>query len=208
VKIGVNALANFTFLTQETNLKICATDPAVYLAEINARNPGVLESQWIPTDPDLWQYDRYRDFLAERRRILADSANSFLDSLNAGKVPETVDLPVTITPAASPMAPTDPSDEDTQLLDINEWVMGHGLPEGEFYFELIEEDAQEPTAIIDLAWPEGLQQGLSSPVALLLNEETEVEEAVNREGYRCFTSVESFKRYVERDILAVDLAAD
>ena len=37
-------------------------------------------------------------------------------------------------------------------------------------------------------------------MALLLNEDEETEETVNQAGYRFFTSVESFKRYVEREL--------
>lgn len=60
----------------------------------------------------------------------------------------------------------------------------------------------EPLAIIDLAWPEGLQPGYSQPIALLLNEPTEIEGIVNRAGYKYFKDVESFKNYVNREILA------
>ena len=56
----------YTFLTQETNLRISDADPTIYLAEIAARDPSLLESHWIPMDPALWQIERYLDFLAER----------------------------------------------------------------------------------------------------------------------------------------------
>ena len=36
----------------------------------------------------------------------------------------------------------------------------------------------------------------------MLNEPREVEEAANRAGYRFFTTVEEFKEYVEKTILA------
>ncbi|GDY33344.1 hypothetical protein [Gandjariella thermophila] len=71
----VNAVANFCFLTQNTNLAIGKKNPQDYLAEVQAKYPGALESQWIPTDPDLWTPERYPDFLAARRRLLADAAN-------------------------------------------------------------------------------------------------------------------------------------
>ena len=77
----INALANFCFLTQDTNIKIGMRDPAEYLPEVQAKHPGVLESQWIPTDPELWRVERYSDFLAARRELLAASAQSFLESL-------------------------------------------------------------------------------------------------------------------------------
>jgi hypothetical protein len=83
----INALANFCFLTQDTNLKIGMRDPADYLPEVQSRHPGVLESQWIPTDPELWRVDRYLDFLAALRELLAASAQTFLDSLRGPEGP-------------------------------------------------------------------------------------------------------------------------
>lgn len=80
----VNAVANFCFLTQDTNLQVGAADPREYLEEIESRVPGVLASQWIPLDRDLWQAKRYPDFLAARRELLAAAANTFLDSLRDG----------------------------------------------------------------------------------------------------------------------------
>ncbi len=61
-----------------------------------------------------------------------------------------------------------------------------------------------PPAIFDLAWPEGLGQGLSRPVALLLDEGPEIEEAANRAGFRFFTDIAEFRGYVRREILALD----
>ena len=45
------------------------------------------------------------------------------------------------------------------------------LPEGEIGWDLEDPVTGELQAIVDLAWPEGLQPGLSQPVALLLDEE-------------------------------------
>ena len=89
----VNQIANLTFLTQETNLKVSNQDPACYLEKYAKENPGVLESHWIPMTPELWKLDRYTDFLAERRKLLAKAANGFLDSLASGTAPDgSVDL--------------------------------------------------------------------------------------------------------------------
>ena len=51
----VNQIANFTFLTQETNLKVSNQDPAIYLEGYASKQPEVLESHWIPMDPELWK---------------------------------------------------------------------------------------------------------------------------------------------------------
>jgi hypothetical protein len=59
----------------------------------------------------------------------------------------------------------------------------------------------EAIAVLDLAWSKGVQEGYSQPVTLLLDEKLEMENIVNQAGYRFFTDVESFKRYVQRDVL-------
>ncbi len=91
-------------------------------------------------------------------------------------------------------------------MSCNEWAGEQGLPEGEFFFELADPESGEPLAVLDLAWPDGLQTGLSQPVALLIDEGPETEEAANRAGYRFFTDVEEFRTYVSREILALEAA--
>jgi hypothetical protein len=73
----VNAIANFTFLTQSANLWILDRKPEDYLPEVESRHPGVLASHWMPMDPDLWKADRYEDFLAARHSLLAKAGTSF-----------------------------------------------------------------------------------------------------------------------------------
>lgn len=200
----VNALANFTFLTQETNLKITDRDPAEYLEEFAAKNPGAIESHWIPMDRDLWRVENYQDFLAERRQLLADAANEFLDSLLAGDAAEQeIAEPIMEREQAAITAGgISSSEEEELLLECNEWVVNQGLPEGEFLYELIDEKTGEVSAVIDLAWANGLQEGLSQPVALLIDESKETEEIVNRAGFLFFTDFEDFKQYVKSEILA------
>ncbi len=48
----VNAIANFCFLTKETNLEISDKKPEEYFAKYEAKHSGVLASQWIPMDED------------------------------------------------------------------------------------------------------------------------------------------------------------
>ena len=63
----VNALANFCFLTKDTNLNISDRLPEEYFPEIEEDHPGALASQWIPTDPALWKIENFRDFLEARK---------------------------------------------------------------------------------------------------------------------------------------------
>jgi hypothetical protein len=56
--------------------------------------------------------------------------------------------------------------------------------------------------VFDLAWPNGIQEELSQPVAVLLNETTETLALANRAGFRCFTTAPGFRDYVQQEILA------
>jgi hypothetical protein len=210
-KSEVNALANLTFLTQETNLQVSDRDPAEYIPYFEAKHPGVIASHWIPKDPALWRVERYRDFLAARRALLAQAANKFLDSLAAGAVSaEPVAVPVMEysgeVPTAVPVGGVVTEDEERLIRECNEWIEQQGLPAGEYMYEVIDLVSGEPVAILDLAWPQGLQEGLSMPVALLIDEGRETEEAANRAGFRFFTNVDEFKDYVLRDVLVLEPA--
>ena len=198
----VNAVANMCFQTAETNLAISDSNPAVYLAEIEDRFPGVLESQWIPMDRELWAFERYLDFLTERRALLAQAANGFLDELlQADAAPEDAQFEASFEVSEATIPGGIAGDEEeAELLACNRWVAAHGLPEGQLLFELTEGDGQ-PVALLDLAWPTGLQAGLSEPVALLLDESARTLAVASAHHYLFFTDVESFKHYVLDDIL-------
>ena len=95
-------------------------------------------------------------------------------------------------------------EEEKLLLNTNAWIRENGLPDGELEFQLTDEEGNE-LALFDLAWPHGLQEGLSNPVALLINEGVETLSAAGSAGFLYFTDVDSFKNYVQSDILAKDL---
>ena len=199
----INAIANFTFITQDANLKISAKEPAEYLEEIEKRHPGAVASHWIPMDRELWRIENYPDFLTARRELLAQAANEFLDSLCDGKLPDKIVSPEVSEQQLAIVPGSIDSDEEEQLLnECNEWVTEHGFPEGELGYELTD-DTGQPMAILDLAWPNGLQEGLSQPVALLIDEGKDTEEAANSQGYRYFTDVDEFKNYVTSEILGL-----
>ena len=81
----MNALANFCFLTKETNLDISDRLPEEYFPEIEEAHPGALASQWIPTDPTLWKIQNYREFLEARKALLAAEANRRMEELLHGE---------------------------------------------------------------------------------------------------------------------------
>ena len=203
----VNAIANFTFLTQETNLEVSRRDPAEYIPAYEEKNPGTIASHWIPMDPDLWKVKNYQDFLTERRALLAQAANDFLDQLVAGQIPDT-QSEISVLERTQPviLGGAEDEEEETILLACSDWVTEQGLAEGELLYELVNEENGAPLAILDLAWPNGLQEGLTQPVALLLDEGPEVESIASAQGFQFFTSVESFKEHVNREVLALQEA--
>lgn len=70
-----DAMANFAFLSKWDNIKIGAGDPAKYLAKAD---PAALAAQWIPNNPTLWTAERFEDFCAARRVLIADALNEML----------------------------------------------------------------------------------------------------------------------------------
>ncbi|RUP64633.1 hypothetical protein SSPNP10_28350 [Streptomyces sp. NP10] len=70
-----NSLANLAFVTGQTNKMISSGLPVDYMAGIA---PERLAEQWIPGDPELWSLDRFPDFLAARRSLLANVLNELL----------------------------------------------------------------------------------------------------------------------------------
>jgi hypothetical protein len=209
-KRQVNAIANFTFLTKETNLEILDADPSEYLPKYDSLNPGAIQSHWMPMDPKLWRVENYLGFLSERRKLLAEAANKFLNSLMAGTMPCPPDIDSqSVVEQAATYVPGGIADdeEESKLLRCNKWVMQQGLAEGELDFDLLDGETHGQLAVLDLAWPRGLQEGLTEPVALLIDEDSDVEELASQAGFRFFTSMASFRRYVKHEILAQAVAA-
>jgi len=202
----VNAIANFTFLTKSTNIKVSNRDPEEYFAHYEAKYPGTVQSHWIPSDrPELCKYENYLDFLAARQALLAKAANQFLDGLYSGSVPESEAAPSVFEQerVTLPGAIADDA-EDQALRDCNQWIIEQNLPPGELSYNLLHPETGEDLAILDLAWPNGLQEGYSQPVTLLLDEGDDTVKAANSAGYRYFTDIQQFKTYVRHEILAIE----
>ncbi len=78
---AVNEIANRAFLTATSNISLSNTPPEDYFPGIEDAYPGALSAQFIPMDPSLWKLDRYTDFLAARREIIARKMNEYMSSL-------------------------------------------------------------------------------------------------------------------------------
>ena len=199
-----NALANFTFLTKQTNLQISARDPLKYFAEYEAKRPGILASHWIPEDRELWETKNYREFLAARQRMLADAANNFLDGLEHGTIPESEEYESALDRQSVPMpASIASADEEAELIKTMNWMESMGLPRGEFGYELIGSE-NDMLAILDLAWPSGIQMGRRQKAALLIDEADDTLEVARSNGYLCFTKLDQLQRYVQKEIIGDD----
>ncbi len=193
-KAIVNALANYAFLTKDTNLEILDRYPEDYFPEYREKCPGAMDTHWIPADKELWKIENYEKFLEERRNLLAAAANALLDSLYKGQM-QNVPIQSFATKNYSAF-----NSEEEDIANVIAWVAEKGLREGTVNHELIDNDGNV-VAMIDLAWPQGIQQGLSEPIALLLNESAETQSIVGKSGYRYYTDVEEFKQYITNNYL-------
>ncbi len=193
----VNALANFCFQTRQTNLEIGDRLPEEYFPGLEKRHPGALASQWIPMDTELWKIKNYRDFLEARKELLAAEANLRMAELLHGDT-RWLEGPAAAIPAVTTGAGGITSEtEEEELEAINHWVESQGLPRGVLAFDFADPASGQQQAVFDLAWPNGLQEGLTVPVAVLLNETVETLSLASSAGYRCFSSIRAFKAYLK-----------
>jgi len=75
----VDDIANLAFINADTNQEISASPPGRYLRRLAEGERGNdLALQSIPLDPELYEIERYNDFLSARRELLAQRLNEFL----------------------------------------------------------------------------------------------------------------------------------
>jgi hypothetical protein len=193
----VNSVANFCFLTQDCNLKIGRRAPEDYFSQCEQRHPGVLASQWVPDDPALWRLDRYLDFLAARRELLAHAANTFLDELRTGSAyqADAVPLERMAPPAEEPDA-HDARSVQVQALISELSTMGCTQPERDS--EIADPETGIALAVAEAYWPDGLQTGQGSPVVLELDPQDANLARLAELGYEVFTSADALLGNVRR----------
>ena len=198
----VNAIANFCFLTKETNLNISNRYPEDYFEEIEDKHPGALASQWVPMDRNLWKIENYLDFLEARQVLLAEETNKRMLELLHGEdfwlegksIEDKEDEKVVFGSISS-------DEEEQELENLMEWMHQQGLNQGVMSYDYSDEESGDQLAVFDLAWPDGVQEKLTEPAAVLLNEPAETISIANKAGFRCFTSVQAFKKYINQEIL-------
>jgi len=77
----VNEIANRAFITRDTNYKFSDSPPEEYLPFVKEQYPKELKKQFIPENPELWKTENYEQFLSERRKLIANGMNNYLNSL-------------------------------------------------------------------------------------------------------------------------------
>ncbi|MEX2493739.1 MAG: DUF262 domain-containing protein [Nitrospirales bacterium] len=206
-KPEVNALANFCFLTKDTNLDIRDHLPEEYFLEVEKNHPGALASQWIPMDAFLWKIENFREFLEARKELLALEVNRRMEDLlhddTRWLTGPTATVPTTVAVGGG----IGSEEEEVKLEALNEYMERQGLPRGVLAYDFADSATGEQKAMFDLAWPNGIQEELSQPVAVLLNEGAETIAIASQAGYRCFTTVSEFQKYVHTEVLADESAA-
>lgn len=195
----VNALANFTFLTKGCNSEIRAKLPEEYFPLYEAKHPGVLKSHWIPEDPNLWKIENYHAFLEKRRELLAQAANDFLDQLYHSELDTPTESGLEAQSQFRPISIAS-EEEESVLQEAMQWMEAQGLPRGEYGFELVDGDGNL-LATLDLAWPRGIQEGMTRQAALLIDESEETRNIAEDQDYKCFTNLPDLQQHVQHKIL-------
>lgn len=194
----VNAVANFCFLTQDSNLRISNRKPEDYFKEVATSFPGALESQWIPMDEELWKIENYRAFLAARRELLADKANQLLDELLHGthsvQREHSTDLP-------QGAVLVDDMTDEPELKQLIAWLRDRGLPQPMLQTTLSHPVTGEALIVADAAWPDGLQEGYSKPVALILDGDRSAEDCLRELDYVVFHDIEKLQGFIKQQLV-------
>jgi hypothetical protein len=74
----INDISNIAFLTEKANKSILNKEPIEYLQEIDEEK---LKNQFVPLDRELWKIENFEKFLEERRKIIVEKINEYLQSL-------------------------------------------------------------------------------------------------------------------------------
>ena len=147
-------------------------------------------------DQHLWKIENFSDFLEARKELLASELNRRMEGLLHGDT-KWLDGRAPVSSAGkSVIGGITSEEEEDQLIDLNNWVVEQGLSQGVISYDFSDPVTGEQKAVLDLAWPNGLQEELSEPVAVLIDESSDVLAVASAAGYRCYTSSAAFRQYV------------
>ena len=196
----VNAIANFCFLTEHSNMQMGKRPPEDYLPEIAERFPGTLESQWIPMDPELWHPNRYRDFLTARRQLLASAAQDFMEGLLEGvRVDD-----ASIEQPREPVQVIEVQDEEdpraAQIAAVIQELVGQGAVTPAVDTEISDPNNGSILAVAEAYWPNGFQPGLGEPIVLELDPEEADLSRLEALGYKVFTAIDALRSFGESSL--------
>ena len=119
-------LTNRAILTQVANRTKSDTHAVDYLTSVKAKFPKALELQCIPDDQNLWKIENYELFLDERRKILANQLNDFLEKITASE--ETV-APVSLVDLIAEGESDELEFKSTLRWDLKEGIVNKKLEE-------------------------------------------------------------------------------
>jgi len=75
----VNEIANRAFITRDTNYSLSNKSPEIYLEDVSEKYPNVFNTHFIPTNKNYWKTENYTHFLNERRALIAEGMNNFIN---------------------------------------------------------------------------------------------------------------------------------
>ncbi|MCD2186606.1 GmrSD restriction endonuclease domain-containing protein [Actinomycetospora soli] len=187
----INAIANFAFVTQDSGRRLGTRLPEDHLPECSIEG---LRAQWIPEDRTLWRVDRYREFLAARRQLLAEAADGFLGELAAG----TAAWP---SPPLYVLGPVEEDEKGPRASQIRALLaefaeLGFATPAVDC--EIPDPDTGRTLAVAEAFWADGLQAGLGNPVVLELDPEEADLARLSELGCEVFTSVDALLAHARR----------
>jgi hypothetical protein len=74
----IDEIANLAFLMARPNKQISNREPIEYLSDIAEKHPNRLTAQSVPIEPGVWHLDKFPEFLAARRKLLAEAVTELL----------------------------------------------------------------------------------------------------------------------------------
>ncbi|MGY4102482.1 GmrSD restriction endonuclease domain-containing protein [Nocardia sp. R16R-3T] len=197
----IQNLANFCILPANTVDVLKKRAPTDYLAEVERDQPGVLESQWIPTDPKLWRVENYLEFLQARRELVTAAAQKFLESLLSGDAPGTNLKPIRVRDESENPA-------IARLRTAVEDLADRGFVRPKFEVEVTDPRTRRELVVADALWPDGLQPGIGDPVVLIHDGNDVDLTRLTLLGYQVFTSLDELLAYANRGSETIEEAPE